>query len=111
MVITGGNGGIGKATAEDLYKRGAKVIMLCRNVEKAREAVEDIITGGRKDKVVEEGGGRDKGTLEVMKLDLSSLASVKECAKELAEAEDRINILINNAGKCEMLPNAIFCEC
>ena len=40
--ITGANTGIGFETAQDLYKRGAKVIMLCRNKERADVAAEAI---------------------------------------------------------------------
>merc|ERR1719308_739318 len=70
VVITGANTGIGKVTAMELSKRGAKVVMLCRNMEKAEEH----------------------------KLDLSSLASVRECAEQLGNSLEKIDILINNAG-------------
>eukprot|EP00095_Tigriopus_kingsejongensis_P002339 maker-scaffold868_size86715-snap-gene-0.22 protein:Tk02339 transcript:maker-scaffold868_size86715-snap-gene-0.22-mRNA-1 annotation:"retinol dehydrogenase 12-like isoform x2" len=83
--MRGGNTGIGKATAEDLAKRGAKVIILCRSVEKGEEAAQEIqdATGG---------------IVEVMKLDLASLKSVRECASAMAVKEDKVDILINNAG-------------
>ncbi|XP_071564409.1 retinol dehydrogenase 12-like isoform X4 [Temnothorax nylanderi] len=42
VVITGASSGIGKETARDLYARGARVILACRNMEKTNEAVEDI---------------------------------------------------------------------
>jgi len=38
------------------------------------------------------------GTVHVVKLDLGSLASVRQCAKELLQTENRINLLVNNAG-------------
>eukprot|EP00092_Neocalanus_flemingeri_P019775 GFUD01021415.1.p1 GENE.GFUD01021415.1~~GFUD01021415.1.p1 ORF type:complete len:334 (+),score=104.31 GFUD01021415.1:80-1081(+) len=85
VVITGANTGIGKITALDLSKRGAKVVMLCRNVEKAEEAAEEI----RK---------ATEGEVVVHKLDLSSLASVRECAEQLGNSLEKIDILINNAG-------------
>lgn len=68
----GANTGIGKETAKDISKRGARVIILCRNVDKAKAAAEEI---------AKETGG----TVEVEKLDLSSLKSVRECAKNLLE--------------------------
>ena len=39
-------------------------------------------------------------TVVVEKLDLASLKSVRECAQKLLDTEDKIDILINNAGKC-----------
>jgi len=85
VVITGANTGIGKVTAMELSKRGAKVVMLCRNMEKAEEAAEEI----RK---------ATEGKVVVHKLDLSSLASVRECAEQLGNSLEKIDILINNAG-------------
>ncbi len=105
VVITGGNGGIGKETSEDIYRRGARTIILCRSLERGEKAIEDI-----KRSVDEKLGGgdggtwaknRDKGSLEVRQLDLASLASVRACAEDLLATLDKIDILINNAGmKC-----------
>ncbi|XP_038075806.1 retinol dehydrogenase 12-like [Patiria miniata] len=86
VLITGANTGLGKETARDLARRGARVIVACRDIAKAEEAVADI----RKDT------GSDN--LVVVKLDLASLASVRECAKKIKAEEPRLNILINNAG-------------
>ena len=85
VVITGANTGIGKVTALDMSGRGARVIILCRNQDKAKEAAAEI---------AKETGG----VVECGKLDLSSLASVRECAKTLLEREDKIDLLVNNAG-------------
>lgn len=38
IIVTGSNSGIGKVTAKKLAKRGARVIMACRNLETANEA-------------------------------------------------------------------------
>ena len=38
VIITGANSGIGKETARDLAKRGARIIMACRNLETANAA-------------------------------------------------------------------------
>merc|ERR1712115_481755 len=68
-----------------MSKRGAKAVMLCRNIEKAEEAAEEI----RK---------ATKGEVIVHKLDLADLASVRECAEQLGNSLEKIDILINNAG-------------
>ncbi len=91
-MITGANSGIGKVTAEELYARGARVVMLCRSEERAAAAVADI-QRRRKGK----GEGR-VGTLEVERVDLGSLESVRECARAILKKLDRIDVLINNAG-------------
>ena len=85
VAITGSNTGIGKVTAHELSKKGARVIMLCRDLEKAHSAAREI--------------NKDTGNqVDVMKLDLASLKSVRECSQALLEKEDKIDILINNAG-------------
>ncbi|XP_045510676.1 retinol dehydrogenase 12-like [Colias croceus] len=90
VIITGCNTGIGKETTLDLYKRGAKIIMACRNTDKAEEAKADIIKKCESE--------TETGSLVIEKLDLSSLNSVRECAFRILAKEDKINILINNAG-------------
>uniref|UniRef100_A0A8C6VI39 Dehydrogenase/reductase SDR family member 13-like n=1 Tax=Naja naja TaxID=35670 RepID=A0A8C6VI39_NAJNA len=83
---TGGNAGIGKATAVDLARRGARVILACRDKEKGESAVYDI--------------RRESGNSEVilMILDLASLNSVRAFAQTFLALEPRLDILINNAG-------------
>ena len=84
VVITGANTGIGKETALDLSRRGAKIVMLCRNVEKGEKAADEI----RK---------RSEGEVVVQKMDLASLKNVKECCDQLGSSLNKIDILINNA--------------
>ncbi|XP_040901851.1 dehydrogenase/reductase SDR family member 13-like [Toxotes jaculatrix] len=85
-IVTGANTGIGKATALELAKRGARVILACRNKEKAEAAAFDI--------------RRDSGNSQVvfMQLDLASLKSVRSFAETFLKTEPRLDILINNAG-------------
>ena len=87
VIITGENTGIGKETAIDLAKRGARVIIGCRDEKRALNALRDI-----KDK-----SGSDEVTFKLKKLDLASLSSVRTFAEEVLQ-EERIDILINNAG-------------
>ncbi|XP_037546696.1 retinol dehydrogenase 12 [Nematolebias whitei] len=86
VLITGANTGIGKETAMDMAQRGARVILACRDMTKARIAADEI---------------RQKsgnGNVTVKKLDLASLQSVRDFAKDVQENEDRLDVLINNAG-------------
>uniref|UniRef100_A0A8C6VH98 Ketoreductase domain-containing protein n=1 Tax=Naja naja TaxID=35670 RepID=A0A8C6VH98_NAJNA len=86
VLITGGNSGIGKATAVDLARRGARVILTCRNKAKGESAVYDI--------------RQESGNSEVilMILDLGNLNSVRAFAQTFLASEPRLDILINNAG-------------
>lgn len=86
VLITGANTGIGKETALDMAKRGARVILACRDVTRARIAA---------DSIRQESGN---GNVVVKKMDLSSLQSVRNLAKDVQENEERLDILINNAG-------------
>ena len=85
-IVTGSNTGIGKETALNFAKRGARVILACRDKEKATKAAKDIIAGTGSDKVL------------VRILDLSSFESVRAFAKLINETEERLDILVNNAG-------------
>ncbi|XP_071963063.1 retinol dehydrogenase 12-like [Antedon mediterranea] len=89
VIITGANTGIGKETARDLVRRGAKVILACRDVTKGKRAVDEILT---------ESSGKGVGALTVERLDLASFKSIRSFAKLIIEKESPVNILINNAG-------------
>ena len=84
--MTGANTGIGKETALDFAQRGARVILACRDEEKAKDAARDIIAETGSDKVV------------VRIVDLGSFESVRAFAKLINETEERLDILVNNAG-------------
>ncbi len=85
-IVTGSNTGIGYETALDLYKKGAKVYVACRNQEKALKAIQKMETDG------------GKGELIYEQLDLTSLPSVKAFADNVIQAESSLDLLINNAG-------------
>ncbi|XP_046388350.1 retinol dehydrogenase 12-like [Ischnura elegans] len=114
-IITGCNTGIGKETARDFVRRGCRVIMACRDVEKANQAAEEIMASTKEEpkneekkcgpnESSEESKKEDStkamkiGSVEVHQLDLSSLDSVREFAKNILEKEPKIHLLVNNAG-------------
>ena len=86
VLVTGANTGIGKETALDLAKRGARVIMACRNLHKAEKALKEI---------VQKSGNKN---IVAKRLDLASLKSVREFAEDVNKNEARLDVLINNAG-------------
>jgi NAD(P)-dependent dehydrogenase (short-subunit alcohol dehydrogenase family) len=87
VVLTGANTGIGKQTTLELAKRGARVVMACRDVTRGEAARAEI-------SAMAEGCGE----LEVRELDLSSLDSVRAFAAKASADLPRIDVLINNAG-------------
>jgi NAD(P)-dependent dehydrogenase (short-subunit alcohol dehydrogenase family) len=86
VVITGGNAGIGKETAVALAADGARVIFTSRDAGRGAAALAEI---------TERSGS---STVEVMALDLSSLASVRAFSEQVLDATERIDVLVNNAG-------------
>lgn len=86
VLITGGNSGIGKATAIGIAKTGATVVIGCRNREKGLSAVEEIKKASNNNHV------------ELLMIDLASLKSVRAAAAEFKRKHDRLHVLINNAG-------------
>ncbi|KAL3890052.1 hypothetical protein ACJMK2_002352 [Sinanodonta woodiana] len=86
VIVTGGNAGIGKETAIDMARRGARVILGCRSAERAQEAVRDIIAKTGNSNVV------------FYIVDLADLDSVRQFAATVLKKESRLDILINNAG-------------
>ncbi|XP_060176517.1 short-chain dehydrogenase TIC 32 B, chloroplastic-like [Lycium barbarum] len=86
VIVTGGASGIGFETARVLALRRAQVIIAARNLEAANEAKQRILSENRDARV------------DIQKLDLSSLKSVKAFADNFLALNLPLNILINNAG-------------
>jgi NAD(P)-dependent dehydrogenase (short-subunit alcohol dehydrogenase family) len=86
FMVTGGNTGIGRATATGLARRGGRVYVATRSQEKGRRAVADIVAATGSDAVA------------FLPLDLADLASVRRCAEEFLALGGPLHVLINNAG-------------
>jgi NAD(P)-dependent dehydrogenase (short-subunit alcohol dehydrogenase family) len=85
-VVTGANSGLGLVTARELARAGAHVVIACRDLGKGSTARATILADV------------PAASLEVRRLDLADLASVRSFASELSGAVDRVDLLINNAG-------------
>lgn len=94
-VVTGSNTGIGKETALKLAKRGATVVLACRNVKQGMKAMMDITT--ELERAVNHPFAVN-GKALFMRMDLSSLKSVADFAARFKEQFQRLDILVNNAG-------------
>ena len=81
VVVTGANSGLGSATARELARAGASVVIACRNVAKGEEMASGM-----------------PGEVEVRELDLADLGSVRAFAETFAADHDQLDLLINNAG-------------
>ena len=85
-IVTGGNSGIGFETVLGLAKKGAHVVMASRNTEKAAAARAEIL------------GRSPRALVDVIKLDLGDLASVRNFVTEFRQKHSRLDLLVNNAG-------------
>jgi NAD(P)-dependent dehydrogenase (short-subunit alcohol dehydrogenase family) len=86
-IVTGGNAGLGRATATELARRGAQVFLAGRSRERNESAVAEI--------KVATGNPR----VDWLALDLASLESVHACADSFLAKGLPLHILINNAGR------------
>lgn len=85
-IVTGANTGLGYETVSHLARKKCKVIMACRNADKAAQAKAEIeakVPGAN---------------LEILLIDLSDLSSVRAFAQAFRQQYDRLDLLINNAG-------------
>ncbi|WP_067698767.1 oxidoreductase [Nocardia jejuensis] len=85
-VVTGASAGLGLVTARLLAEAGARVVLACRDIEKAAGVVRLV-----REKVPE-------AELSIVQLDLASQESVREAALKVRAECERIDLLINNAG-------------
>ena len=85
VLIVGGSGGIGSATAEKFGKEGAKVILAARNKSKAEEVAKKINDSG--------------GEAFAIKTDATNRQSVERMASEIENQLGRIDVLVNAFGQ------------
>ncbi|RYP46800.1 hypothetical protein DL768_007042 [Monosporascus sp. mg162] len=86
VLVTGGNNGLGKESVRQFAKHNAKVYMGARSEQKANEAIAEI-----KKEV-------PNADIAFLQLDLASLDSIKKAAQQFVGENDRLDILMNNAG-------------
>lgn len=92
----GGNSGIGKDTAVAMAMRGARVVIACRDPDKAKRAVREIKFKSQCLNV------------SYMDVDLANLQSVRDFCRLYLHKEKRLDILINNAGDALWLKSVFF---
>lgn len=85
-VVTGANSGLGYESAQALVRRGAHVVIACRNATKAAAAIEQLEACA------------PETSLDSIPLDLSRQDSVREFADTFTARYERLDILLNNAG-------------
>jgi NAD(P)-dependent dehydrogenase (short-subunit alcohol dehydrogenase family) len=85
ILITGANSGIGKAAAIQLAKLGATVIMACRSAQRGAQALDDVRKASNSEK------------LELMQVDLSLQASIRQFVAQFKQRHERLDVLIHNA--------------
>jgi NAD(P)-dependent dehydrogenase (short-subunit alcohol dehydrogenase family) len=85
-IITGANSGVGYESAVALARKGARVVMACRSMDRAERARQELLA-------------RASGAaVDVLPLDLGNLESVRTFAESFNAHYDRLDILMNNAG-------------
>ncbi len=83
-IVTGGNSGAGLATVGQLVQQGAHVVAACRRVAAGAEATKALAA--------------ERGSVEVMALDLGSLSSVRRFVAQFEARHEQLHGLVNNAG-------------
>lgn len=87
-LVTGANTGVGREVARILYSKNATVWVASRSEEKGRNAIDGI----------KKEHADSQGALKFLKLDLADLTTISASADEFLAAEERLDVLFNNAG-------------
>jgi NAD(P)-dependent dehydrogenase (short-subunit alcohol dehydrogenase family) len=86
VLVTGANDGLGFLLAKHFALKSARVIMACRNAEKASRARDEIVSL------------YPHADIDIVKLDLSDLQSVKQCGRTIVKKYGRLDIVMCNGG-------------
>lgn len=86
IIVTGSNSGIGKEAALNLAKSGHRILMLCRDSEKSKQAQKEIVTQSGNEQVV------------LLPVDLSTPGSIRAVVERINSQYPAIDVLVNNAG-------------
>ncbi|KAK9367954.1 hypothetical protein V1509DRAFT_624906 [Lipomyces kononenkoae] len=95
-LVTGGTDGIGKVTVRELARHGFRVYVAARNLEKAEKLVEELSVPS--EDVDSASTGPVKCDVRILQCDLMDLKSVVSAAEEYMAKEQKLDLLINNAG-------------
>jgi NAD(P)-dependent dehydrogenase (short-subunit alcohol dehydrogenase family) len=85
-IVTGANSGLGLVAARELARKGALVVLACRNMDKGRAALTEVAAAAT------------GPAPELEELDLASLSSVRSFVERFTTTHDGLDLLINNAG-------------
>lgn len=86
VLVTGANSGIGFVTARELAKMGAQVLMVCRNVERGRQALNEVAST------------TNGPPPQLLIADLSYQSAIRALSDDLHGRVHKIDVLVNNAG-------------
>src|SRR5437870_10039055 len=86
VLVTGGTGGIGKATAVGLARLGARVGITGRDIARTEAAATDIRAAS------------NNSAVDALAADMSSQAEVRRLAREVLDRYPRLDVLVNNVG-------------
>lgn len=86
IIVTGSNSGIGKEAALNLAKSGHRVLMVCRDTERSKQAQTEIMAQ------------TDNENVFLFTADLSNPDSIREAAAQIKSQYPKIDVLVNNAG-------------
>ena len=90
VLITGASSGLGYEAALKLARLGANVVMVARDAQRGETALAAVKAVAR------------PASVSLLRCDMASLAAVRALAKDVAARNDRLHVLVNNAGSVKM---------